>query len=86
MYTPAFIDTGEVDALDVTDLEPELARTLALKLARWNGGGKVYARRDGRRYISRSVKCLDLNDPTVQSLPNYSDLMAVVRERGVHVN
>lgn len=87
--TPAFVDTSEVDALDITDLEPSLARALALKLAKWNGRegkGSVYERRNGRRYLSRRIKCVDLNDPTVQALPNYSDLAAVVKERGVHVN
>lgn len=81
--SPAFIETAEVDVLDLTGLEPELARELALKLARWNGGGKVYSRRNGRRYLHGDVRRIDLNDPTVQSLPNYEDLQAVVHERGV---
>lgn len=81
--TPAFIETVDVDVLDLTGLEPGLARELALKLARWNGGGKVYARRGGRRYLSRTVRRIDLNDPTVQALPNYDDLRAVVSERRI---
>jgi hypothetical protein len=85
-YTPAIIDSGECDALDITDLEPYLARTLAFKLTGWNGPGPVYERRNGRRYISRRIKCIDLNDPTVQQVPSFSDLAHVVRERGVHVN
>jgi hypothetical protein len=82
--TPAIIDTAECDILDVTDLEPSLARALALKLVRWNNGGKVYERRNGRRYINRRIKTIDLNDATVQALPNYSDLVAVCQERGIH--
>ena len=82
--TPAIIDTGDVDILDVTDLEPSMARALALKLVKWNKGGKVYERRNGRRYINRRVKAIDLNDATVQALPNYSDLVDVCRERGIH--
>lgn len=86
-YTPersvAMVETAEVDVLDLTGLEPTLARELALKLARWNGGGKVYNRRNGTRYLNRTVRRIDLNDPTVQSLPNYEDLVAVVHERGV---
>jgi hypothetical protein len=81
---PAVIDTAECDILDITDLEPSLARALALKLVRWNKGGKVYERRNGRRYINRRIKTIDLNDATVQALPNYSDLVAVCQERGMH--
>lgn len=82
-YVPAFVETAEVDVLDLTGLEPKLAQVLALKLARWNPGGRVYNRRGGRRYLHGKVRRIDLNDPTVQSLPNYDDLVAVVRERGV---
>jgi len=81
--TPAFVETAEVDVLDLTDLEADHARTLALKLARWNGGGRVYSYRNGRRYLNRTVRRIDLNDPTVQALPNYSDLLGVVSERGI---
>lgn len=80
---PAFIESAEVDVLDLTGLEPTQARELALKLSRWNGGGRVYSRRNGRRYLDRKVRRIDLNDPTVRALPNYDDLLAVVRERGV---
>jgi len=81
---PSFVETADVDVLDLTDLEATHARELALKLARWNGGGgKVYTRRGGRRYLNRGVRRIDLNDPTVQVLPNYSDLLAVVNERGI---
>lgn len=69
--------------LDLTDLEANHARTLALKLTRWNGRGKVYSYRNGRRYLNRTVRCIDLNDPTVQALPNYSDLLGIVSERGI---
>ncbi len=81
--TPSFVVTADVDVLDLTDLEAALARAFALKLARWNGGGKVYSYRNGRRYLNRTVRRIDLNDPTVQALPNYSDLMGVVSERGI---
>jgi hypothetical protein len=63
---PAFVETAEVDVLDLTDLEADHARTLALKLARWNGGGgKVYSYRNGRRYLNRGIRRIDLNDATV---------------------
>lgn len=81
--TPAFVETVDVDVLDLTGLEPGLARELALKLARWNGGGRVYSRRAGRRYLNRTVRRIDLNDPTVRALPNYDDLLAVISERGI---
>jgi len=81
--TPAFVDTAECDALDITDLEPSLSRALALKLARWNNGGKVYERRNGRRYLARHIKRIDVNDATVQALPNYCDLVSTLKERGI---
>jgi hypothetical protein len=82
---PAFVETAEVDVLDLTDLGADHARALALKLARWNGGGgRVYSYRNGRRYLNRGVRRIDLNDATVQALPNYSDLVAVCQERGIH--
>lgn len=80
---PAFVETANVDVLDITDLEPSLARALALKLVMWNGRGKVYSRRNGRRYLSRDIRRMDLNDATVQALPNYPDLITVVRERNI---
>jgi hypothetical protein len=87
-YTPestsAIIDTAECDILDITDLAPSLARALALKLVKWNNGGKVYERRNGRRYINRRIKTIDLNDAAVQALPNYGDLVDVCKERGIH--
>jgi hypothetical protein len=80
---PAFVETAEVDVLDLTDLGADHARALALKLARWNGGGRVYSYRNGRRYLNRGIRRIDLNDATVQALPNYSDLLGVVSERGI---
>lgn len=81
---PAFVETVDVDVLDLTDLEATHARALALKLARWNGGGgRVYSYRNGRRYLNRGIRRIDLNDPTVQTLPNYSDLLGVIKERGI---
>ncbi len=81
---PAFVETADVDVLDLTNLEADHARALALKLARWNGGGgRVYSYRNGRRYLNRGVRRIDLNDPTVQTLPNYTDLLGVIRERGI---
>ncbi len=80
---PAFVEMAYVNVLDLTDLEATHSCELALKLTRWNGGGsKGYTRRGGRRYLNRGVRRIDLNDPTVQALPNYSDLLAVVSERG----
>lgn len=81
--TVAMIETAEVDVLDLTGLEPELARAFALKLARWNGGGKVYNYRGGRRYLNGRIRAIDLDDETVRSLPNYEDLRAVVSERRI---
>jgi hypothetical protein len=80
---PAFVETADVDVLDLTDLGADHARALALKLARWNGGGRVYSYRNGRRYLNRGVRRIDLNDATVQALPNYGDLLGVIRERGI---
>ena len=77
------VETVEVDCLDITDLEPSLAKVLALKLVRWNGRGKVYSRRNGRRYLHRDIRRIDLADATVQALPNYSDLLATMHHRGV---
>ena len=77
------METADVDVLDLTDLGADHARALAPKLVRWNGQGRVYNYRNGRRYLNRTVRRIDLNDPTVQTLPNYSDLLAVVSERGI---
>ena len=76
------VETVDVDCLDITDLEPSLARELALKLVRWNGRGKVYSRRNDRRYLHRDIRRIDLADATVQALPNYSDLVAGTNVHG----
>jgi hypothetical protein len=69
---PVFV-CGDLAALDVTRLEPDDARTLALLLKKWNRGAKqVYSRRDGRR--SLKAHCVQLNHPFIETLPFYDDL------------
>lgn len=82
-HEPHIIENVNVDCLDITDLEPSLAKALALKLVKWNGRGKVYSRRNGRRYLHGDIRRIDLNDKTVQALPNYSDLVSVVKSQHI---
>lgn len=83
---PAFIDSSEVDAVDVTGLEGREASRLALRLAEWNPGvSRVYSKRNGRRYLHRDVKSINLTDPLVVGLGLADDLWPVVQERGLTV-
>lgn len=84
---PAFIDTHEIDTMDITGLEAADARELALHLKRWNPRvSKVYKRRAGRRFIHPDVRRVDLNNKLIKSLPFYEDLLTVVKERKIPVS
>lgn len=83
---PAFIDTREVDSIDITGLEATEARELALHLKRWNPNSrKVYSWRKGKRYLHPSVTILDLNHPFIKGMSFREDLLALVKERNIPV-
>lgn len=50
-----------IDLLDITGLETNQARSLALLLAKWNGRGPVYAWHNGKRYLNKRIKTLQIN-------------------------
>lgn len=85
-YVPAFLDSREVEILNVTGLEGREAQVLALKLSRWNPiAAHVYKWRRGKRYLHPGVNRVDLNDPFVQSLGSYDDLLAIKEELNLPV-
>lgn len=88
----AFVDTREVDAVDLTGLEPIDAKRLALRLAEWNPNAKkVYKWRGPaggkqKRYLNPSVSVIDLNDPIVREIGLDDDIWPVVREKHIPVH
>lgn len=80
---PMFYNSVNVDALDVTGLEGREASTLALLLKQWNPQArKVYVRRQGRRFLSKEIRLIDLNHPVVKGLAGRDDVLAVAKETG----
>jgi hypothetical protein len=63
-----FVTDSNIDALDLTGLDSRQAQNLALLLTRWNGSGKAYKWRDGKRYLDSSIKTLQVNHPLIVDL------------------
>lgn len=85
-HQPAFLESNEIDRVDLTGMEGKDASALALKLKKWNPKAKkVYKYRNGKRYISPSVVRLDLNDPLVKAQPWRDDLVELVKEKHLPV-
>jgi hypothetical protein len=63
-----FVTDSNIDALDLTGLEGRQAQNLALLLTRWNGSGRAYRWRNGKRYLNSSIKTLQVNHPLVIDL------------------
>jgi len=80
-----FIDTNACDILDVTGLDTDMARILALKLCQWNGPGNVYHWRGSKRFVNRRITRINLEDMYIQMLPNYDDLEREVRQTNATV-
>ena len=81
---PAFIDSNEVDAIDITGLEGGEARRLALLLKRWNSNAKrVFVRRKGLRYLSPSVRRININHPFIREMSFHNDLLVLIKERNI---
>ncbi|MCA9840178.1 MAG: hypothetical protein KC422_24925 [Trueperaceae bacterium] len=83
---PRWIDSPEVDSLDVTGLEGEDARTFALLVGRWNPGIKqVYSKRNGKRYLTAAVTRIDLNHKLIDELGFRDELEALIKDKNIHV-
>jgi hypothetical protein len=75
---------GDLAALDVTGLDADDSRMLALLLAKWNKKAKkVYTRRNGQRFIG--VHCNQINHPFIEIMPFYDDLQNMYK-RGEYEN
>ena len=74
-----FIDTVELDSLDITGLEGYEAQVLALKLASWNGPGSVYNFRAGKRYLHKRIRVLNMLDPDIMALDSYETLVDSIK-------
>lgn len=84
--TPAWVESREIEAVDLTGLDARDAQRLALKLTTWNpAASKVYKWRDGRRYLHPGVVRLNLNDETIRDLGLDADVWRVVHELHIPV-
>lgn len=86
LATPAWVESREIEAVDLTGLEARDAQRLALKLATWNpAAAKIYRWRDGKRYLHPGVVRMNLNDETIRDLGLDADVWRVVRELHIPV-
>ncbi len=74
------VDSAEVDFLDVTGLSGDEARELSWRLRRWNGKGRVFTRRNGKRYLHKRIRKIDLANSFVRNLGCYDDLMSTLKD------
>lgn len=89
----AWVEAQDVpDSMDVTGLDADQARRLALALLRMNPTtdgarrrGRVYVWRNGRRYVSPALRRANLYDPTLRELGLDADLWALVNEGRLRV-
>lgn len=79
--TRRFVESVELDRLDLTGLSSAEASTLGVLLQGWNPGVKrVFVWRHGRRYLSPAVRRLDLSHPFIAGQAFAADLETLIRE------
>lgn len=80
-----YTDSVEIDGLDITGLTGKEASTLSCLCNVWNGmTGKNYNWRDGKRYLTAKVRCLNLDHWFIKSLSCYHDLVQAIGYREIY--
>ena len=83
----AFVESVNVDAIDITGLSGRDRARLALRLSKWNPNTKpLFVERNGKKYISSKVRRVNMNDPLLVELGLDEDIREVVRSTGERVS
>lgn len=77
---PVLADSVELDSIDVTGLDVLERKALKAHLAYRNNCrvSEVFSKRNGRYYIAKGIRVIDLSNETVKALPFYDDLVSLI--------